>query len=103
MRWARFHPPYFDQVGPIFSLDSVGALYVVNADIYRQGARHEADKWSLRFIEDDVQWSNDIYAINQRGPANCFTEHFSVCQWAKNHGFPVRAYEDLVARHAINH
>ena len=38
-RWARFTPPYFDQPGPIYRLDSVGSCYLVNADLYRTGRR----------------------------------------------------------------
>jgi hypothetical protein len=100
LRWARFEKPWFDQPGPEYSLDSVGSCYVVNAGIYRKGARHTADPYSLDFIRRDLKWSAETVEMNQKGPANCFTEHFSVCQWAKRHGFPVRAYGDLVARHA---
>ena len=100
LRWARFEKPWFDQPGPEYSLDSVGGCYVVNAEIYRKGARHTADPYSLEFIHKDLKWSADTVKMNQRGPANCFTEHFSVCQWARQNGFPVRAYGDLVARHA---
>jgi hypothetical protein len=100
LRWARFEKPWFDQPGPEYSLDSVGSCYVVNAEIYRKGARHTADPYSLDFICRDLKWSAETVKMNQKGPANCFTEHFSVCQWAKQHGFPVRAYGDLVARHA---
>jgi len=100
LRWARFEKPWFDQPGPVYSLDSVGGCYVVNAEIYRKGAHHTADPYSLDFIRKDLKWSAETVKMNQKGPANCFTEHFSVCQWAKQNGFPVRAYGDLVARHA---
>lgn len=100
LRWARFEEPWFDQVGPRYSLDSVGGCYAVNADIYRRGARHTPDAYSLEFIRQGLQWTSETVATNQKGPANCFTEHFSVCQWAKQHGLPVRAYRDLVALHA---
>jgi hypothetical protein len=101
LRWARFDEPWFDQPGPVYSLDSVGSLYVVNAEIYRRGARHTADKYSEEFVRRGMNWKPGMVAMNQRMPANCFTEHFSVCQWAKDHGLPVRAFEDLIARHAI--
>jgi glycosyltransferase involved in cell wall biosynthesis len=101
LRWARFDEPWFDQPGPVYSLDSVGSLYVVNAEIYRQGARHMADKYSEEFVRQGMKWRSGTVAMNQRMPANCFTEHFSVCQWAKDHGYPVRAFGDLIARHAI--
>jgi hypothetical protein len=101
LRWARFDEPWFDQPGPVYSLDSVGSLYVVNADIYRRGARHTADKYSEEFVRRGMNWKPGMVAANQRLPANCFTEHFSVCQWAREHGLPVRAFGDLIARHAI--
>jgi hypothetical protein len=101
LRWARFDEPWFDQPGPVYSLDSVGSLYVVNAEIYRRGARHTADKYSEEFVRRGMKWERGMVARNQRMPANCFTEHFSVCQWAREHGLPVRAFGDLIARHAI--
>jgi hypothetical protein len=100
LRWARFDEPWFDQPGPEYSLDSVGGCYAVNAEIYRQGAQHTADPYSLEFIRKGLKWTSDTVAANQKGPANCFTEHFSLCQWAKQHQLPVRAFRDLVARHA---
>ena len=100
LRWARFEEPWFAQSGPVYSLDSVGGCYVAHAGIYRGGARHTPDPHSLEFIRHELQWSSEMVKKNQVGPANCFTEHFSVCQWAKQHGLPVRAYDDLVARHA---
>ena len=100
LRWARFDEPWFDQPGPRYSLDSGGGCYAVNAEIYRRGARHTPDPYSLEFIRKGLEWSSETVTANQKGPANCFTEHFSLCQWAKQHQFPVRAYRDLVARHA---
>lgn len=100
LRWARFDQPWFDQSGPVYSLDSVGGCYVVNAEIYREGARHVPDAYSLEFVRRGLEWTRETVSTNQRGPANCFTEHFSVCQWAKMRGLPVRAFGDLVARHA---
>jgi hypothetical protein len=101
LRWARFDEPWFNQPGPKYSLDSVGACYAVNAEIYRRGARHVPDPYSLEFIRKGLKWTCETVWANQIGPANCFTEHFSLCQWAKQHHFPVRAHRDLVARHAI--
>jgi len=100
MRWARFSEPWFDQPGPTYSLDSVGSCYIVSSEIYRRGARHAPDQFSLDFVKRGLKWTNKSVTSNQRGPANCFTEHFSVCQWAKQHAYPVRAYGDLVAWHA---
>jgi hypothetical protein len=100
LRWARFAEPWFDQPGPVYELDSVGSCYLVNADIYRGGARHMIDLYSQGFIDHGLEWSAGLVARNQQQPAVCFTEHFAVCQWARNHGYPVRAFGDLVASHA---
>ena len=98
-RWARFTPPYFNQLGPIFNLDSVGSCYLVNADIYRNGAVHVIDPASEKFVQAKDSWPEDVIAQNQCGPANAFTEHYSVCQFALRQGLPVRAFADLIARH----
>ena len=98
LRWARFDEPWFDQSGPTYSLDSVGTCYMACAEIYRKGAHYLPDSYSLEFIKRGLSWTSDTVRANQGGPANCFTEHFSVCQWAKEHGLPVRAF-DLVALH----
>ena len=98
-RWARFTAPYFDQAGPVFRLDSVGSCYVVNADLYRHGAKHEIDPASKALLEAEVEWPSDAIERNQAGPANSFTEHYSVCAAARSAGLPVRAFADLVARH----
>ena len=99
-RWARFTQPYFDQPGPVYDLDSVGSCYLVNADLYRNGARHEADFASKKFIEENCVWQEDSIARNQAGLANCFSEHYSVCEFARRAGLPVRAFADLIAYHA---
>lgn len=99
-RWARFTQPYFDQPGPVYDLDSVGSCYLVNADLYRNGAKHEADFASQKFIEDNCVWQEDSIARNQAGLANCFSEHYSVCEFARRTGLPVRAFADLIAYHA---
>jgi GT2 family glycosyltransferase len=98
-RWARFTAPYFDQPGPIYRLDSVGSCYLVNADLYRMGAAHSIDPASEIFLNTKETWSRDAIARNQRGPANAYTEHYSVCQFAIGHGLPVQAFADLVASH----
>ena len=84
MRWARFTPPYFDQPGPIYRLDSVGSCYLINADLYRHGARHELDHASATFIAENRAWEEDAICQNQRDPANSFSDHYSVCQFAAN-------------------
>jgi SAM-dependent methyltransferase len=73
-RWARLDPPYFDQDGPVFELDSVGTIYLVPSVLYRGGAKH----------------------VDQPG----YTEHQSVCTTARENGLPVRAFADLMAMHA---
>ena len=99
-RWARFTPPYFDQLGPVYQLDSVGSCYVVNADLYRHGAKHSLDAASRAFVDAEEQWKRDAINRNQAGPANSFTEHYSVCEFARNAGLPVQAFADLIAYHA---
>lgn len=73
-KWAKIDPPWFAQSGPVYELDSVGACYFVPADVYKAGAKHVA--------------------------MHGFTEHWSVCQKAKEIGLPVRAFGDLRAIHA---
>ena len=73
-RWANLYPPYFRQPGPVYELDGVGCVYLVPAGVYRGGARHE--------------------------PVPGYIDHLAVCRHARSMGLPVRAYADLVARHA---
>lgn len=61
---ARHDPPHFDQPGPIIDLDSVGACYIVPADVFRRGARYDAEYPK-------------------------YTDHYSVCQFAKGMGINV--------------
>ena len=98
-RWASFKEPYFRQAGPIFELDSVGSCYLVNADIYRNGAKHEVDPATRTLLEAGGQWLPDAIKICQSGPAIAYTEHYSVCAFAKRNNLPVRAFADLVAKH----
>jgi GT2 family glycosyltransferase len=98
-RWARFEKPYFDQVGPVYDLESVGSCYLVNADLYRYGAAHTIDRASDAFIRANGLWETGVVRANQVGPANSFTEHYSVCQFARRCGLPVRSFADLVAVH----
>jgi hypothetical protein len=98
-RWARFTQPYFDQIGPVYELDSVGSCYLVNADLYRWGGRHEIDVASSDFISTNAVWSEDTIHRNQEAKANCFTEHYSICSFARSAGLPVRAFGDLLAYH----
>lgn len=98
-RWARFTKPFFDQPGPVYQLDSVGSCYLVNADLYRHGARHEADFASRKFVENDSSWPDDSIARNQAGTANSFSEHYTLCEFTRRAGLPVRAFSDLVAYH----
>ena len=101
-RWARFTQPYFDQIGPVYELDSVGSCYLVNADLYRWGGRHEVDAVSSSFVSTNSIWSDDAIHRNQKAKANCFTEHYSICMFARSAGLPVRAFGDLIAYHRKN-
>jgi hypothetical protein len=98
-RWARFTQPYFDQPGPVYRLDSVGCCYLVNADLYRWGAKHELDHASKAFIAENREWPEDAITQNQSGPANSFTDHYSVCEFARKVAVPVQAFADLIAYH----
>jgi hypothetical protein len=98
-RWARFTQPYFDQIGPVYQLDSVGSCYLINADLYRAGARHTVDHATNTFLSGKSQWSADSIHQNQVGPANSYTEHYSVCEFTRNAGLPVRAFADQIAFH----
>jgi hypothetical protein len=98
-RWARFTQPYFDQIGPVYELDSVGSCYLVNADLYRWGGRHEIDLMSSNFVSTNSVWSEGTIRRNQETKANCFTEHYSICAFARSAGLPVRAFGDLIAYH----
>jgi hypothetical protein len=98
-RWARFTQPYFDQIGPVYELDSVGSCYVVNADLYRWGGRHEIDAASSNFLSTNSVWSEGTVHRNQKTKASCFTEHYSICAFARSAGLPVRAFGDLIAYH----
>jgi GT2 family glycosyltransferase len=98
-RWARFSQPFFDQLGPVYELDSVGSCYLVNADLYRQGAKHEVDVASRKFLKGGGAWPQDSIFQNQLSTANSFSEHYSVCEFARQARLPVRAFADLIARH----
>ena len=99
-RWARFDQPYFNQPGTVYDLDSVGSCYVVAADNYREGARHEVDAKTQAFLASGATWPGDAVARGQRGEALAYTEHYSVCAFVRSKKRPVRAYADLVALHA---
>lgn len=98
-RWTRFTQPFFDQRGPVYQLDSVGCCYLVNADLYRRGAKHELDPASSRFIAENRSWPDNAIEQNQAGPANSFSDHYTVCAFARQCALPVRAFGDLVAYH----
>jgi hypothetical protein len=73
-RFARMQEPWFDQAGPVVRLDSVGCVYRVPADVYRAGAQH----------------------VRVGG----FSDHYSVCAFARGAGRGVRADLSLEAVHA---
>jgi hypothetical protein len=97
--WANSQPPYFRQPGPIYELDSVGSCYVVHADIYRRGARHEVDPKTREFLASGREWTPKAHVEGQAGNPWAFTEHYSVCAFARKLGLPVRAHADLIALH----
>lgn len=90
-------PPYFRQSGPVYDLDSVGCCYLVPADIYRRGARHEEDPGSRRWIELHGASADDTPRRDWQDIA--YTDHYSVCAFARQQGLPVRAFADLIALH----
>lgn len=73
-RFARMAEPWFDQPGPVVNLDSVGCVYRVPADLYRAGATHHR--------------------------VGNYSDHYSVCQFARTAGRGVRADLRLEAVHA---
>ncbi|MBW8780828.1 MAG: hypothetical protein JF599_02915 [Verrucomicrobia bacterium] len=96
-RWASLQPPYFQQPGPVYDLDSVGCCYLVPADLYRRGARHEEDPGSRRWIELHGASIHETSCRDWQDIA--YTDHYSVCAFARRHGLPVRAFADLFAYH----
>jgi len=96
-RWATMHPPFFRQPGPVYDLDSVGCCYLIAADLYRRGARHEEDPGSRRWIETHGASAADTSRRDWTDLA--YTDHYSVCAFARQHGLPVRAFGDLIALH----
>jgi len=73
-QWANLYPPHFKQETPVVALDSVGAVYIVPADIYRDGAKHE-------FVEG-------------------YTDHYSVCEFARRTGRSVLCDMRISTYHA---
>jgi hypothetical protein len=81
LAFARMAVPWFDQPGPVVELESVGCVYRVPADIYREGATHEV-------VRDAAS------------PLGAWSDHFSVCQAALEMGRRVRADISVKAVHA---
>ncbi len=100
-RWANAQPPYFQQPGPVYALDSVGCCYLIPADLYRRGARHEEDPGSRRWIELHGTSADETPRRDWQDVA--YTDHYSVCAFARRHGLPVRAFADLIAHHEHVH
>ena len=59
-KWFKSFPPYCKQTQDVVFLDSVGAVYIVPADVYRNGGNHRLYKG--------------------------YTDHYSVCQDAISQG-----------------
>ena len=72
--WFKLFPPHCAQVGPVFTLDGVGCVYLVPAPVYRQGGKH--------------------------GPCEGYTDHFRICTRARELGYKVLAFSELKAYHA---
>jgi hypothetical protein len=72
--WAKLYKPFFKQKGPIIELDSVGAFYMISADILRSSVRY------------------DDYSP--------FTEHWPICQMAISMQRKVRCDLRLIVIHA---
>lgn len=96
-RWASPQPPYFEQKGPVYELESVGSCYLVPAELYRKGARHVEDSGSRRWIESRGASPDATPLRDWKDQA--YTEHHSVCAFALKQGLPVRAFADLIAVH----
>lgn len=73
-RETPMYPPFFKAVGPMVDLDSVGAFYMVPADVFRAGARYKASQG--------------------------YTEHYAVCEFAKKMGRRVVCDTRLKVYHA---
>lgn len=70
---VQMFSPYFKTTEPVVPMICVGTMYVVPADLFRQGAKYVAiDK---------------------------ITEHFSVCAFARNHGRRVLCNRNVVIQH----
>lgn len=98
-RWASRPPPFFRQRGPVYRLDSVGCCYLISADLYRAGARHEPDPHTAARIASGQPFPPDATLQNPAGQPFAYTEHYSVCAFARRHGRPVQAFADLTAFH----
>lgn len=72
--WASVRPPHFQQTGDVIELDGVGCFYLVPAEVYRRGAKHE--------------------------PVEGLTDHYAVCRFAKQQGFRVLCAPKLKVQHA---
>jgi hypothetical protein len=81
LAFTRMDLPWFDQPGPVVELESVGCVYRVPADVYREGATHHV-------VEDDAS------------PLGAWSDHYSVCRAALAMGRKVRADLSVRAVHA---
>lgn len=75
-RRFRLMPPYCEQDGAVWELDSVGCLYLAPAWLYQAGVRYSPP------------------------PTDYYVEHWSVMQQAKRRGVRIVALRDVVCRHA---
>lgn len=66
-------PPHFKAQGRVVSMSCVGTMYVVPADLFREGAKY--------------------------CPVKGFPDHLSVCAFARGRGRKVLCNQDVVVRH----
>lgn len=66
-------PPYFKTTATVVPMICVGTMYMVPADLFRQGAKYV--------------------------PLDKITEHFSVCAFARNAGRKVLCNREVVIQH----
>ena len=94
-RPARLNAPYFDQPGPVYDLDAVGSCYLVDAAIYRKGARHDLDAPSATSVARVVEGRDDFAKGDQGGATASCSDHYNVCAFARQLALPVRCFGDI--------
>jgi len=70
---VNIFPPYFDMPGPIVPMSCVGTMYLVPAELFRQGAQYQA--------------------------VDGFVDHLSICAFARNAGRKVLCNLGIIVQH----